>query len=97
MYLTKQKFHSKWIKCRNEFIHNYDLKMITENKQSWRVSPNEKWPFYNSILLFNILNTSSRTTIWDMEHMKVYYVSKKTEMYQFQVGCMSFTTLKQNR
>ena len=40
---------------------------------------------------------SACAPLWHMAQRKAKYVSKKTEKYQFQVGCMSYPTLKQKR
>ena len=93
----KLHFQSKVIKFINEFIYNYDIEMIRDNKQARKVSPNETRVLYNSILLCQILNISACAPFWDMVCRKVKYVSKKTEMHQFQVVCMSYPTLKQNK
>ena len=71
--------------------------MIRENKKSRKVSHNEKWSLCNTITFFHILNMSAHAPLWHMSRRKVNDVSSKKEKYQFQVGCMSYPTLKQKR
>ena len=43
------------------------------------------------------MSINACVTLWHMEYIKVKDVSKRTEKFQFQVKCMSFPTLKQNK
>ena len=51
----------------------------------------------NSVPLCNVYIISDRAPLGHMAHKKVKDIYKKTEKYQFQVGCIYFPVLKQNK
>ena len=89
MYFTEIYLQFKVIKFTNDFIYNYDFKMLRGGIQATNVPPNDKWELFGSIHLCHILNMSFRVPLWHVARKKVKLLSKKKEDYQFQVGCTS--------
>ena len=56
--------------------------------------PTYRWIFYHSVTLCNILSLNSCAPLWHFACKKMEYVSNNKRNFQFQVGYMSFLTLK---
>ena len=54
------------------------------------------WQVYNTNTICCILSLSDRAPLWKMARKKVRNISMKNEVYQFQVACVSYMSLRQN-
>ena len=95
--LTKPRFQCKVIKFTNYFMYNYNLKVLRKKYQSTNVSPNDKLKFCNSFPLCCIINRRNHAPLWNIPNKKVKKNSTKKEDYEFQVGCVSYLNLEQNK
>ena len=71
--------------------------MLGKRNQATNMSSSNKWKFCNTISLYHIINLSASAPIWKMACKKVNDLFTKKEDYQFQVGCVSYFNLKQNK
>ena len=89
-YLSQLYFQSKVIGFANSFICKYDSNIIKDNEQEIKVLPNDKYNFYNSVPLCNILSISAHEPLWHMARIKAKDVSKKTENSNLKLGVCLF-------
>ena len=71
--------------------------MLREKIKETNVSSSNKWRVYNTMPIINIIILSARATLWKMARNKVIQFSTNKQVYQFQVACVSYLNLKQNK
>ena len=61
------------------------------------MSSSNKWQVSNTMNIIQIICLSAHALLWEIARKKVNKFSTKKEFYQFQVACVSYLNLKQNK
>ena len=71
--------------------------MLRDKNKETNVSSSNRWQVFNTIRLCYILRLSACEPIWKIAHKKASNFYRKKEVYKFQVACVSYLNLNQNK